>query len=102
LPGPCPAGPHLKEEIIRLLPNVDLFLSEAGAEVVRMYDDLAKLKEGMRVYRDNTASAVPVTFLYEGSYHGCDRASQLQYHCEVRSGDLGHVGNQHLRPAASA
>jgi flavoprotein len=66
------SGHYLKEcvEIIRRLPNVDLFLSEAGSEVVRMYGyDLAKLKEGMRVYRDNTASAVPVTFLYEGSYH---------------------------------
>jgi flavoprotein len=66
------SGHYLKEcmEIIRTLPAVDLFLSEAAAEVVRMYGyDLAKMREGMRVYRDNTASAVPVTFLYEGDYH---------------------------------
>jgi flavoprotein len=57
-------------EIVGSLPAVDLFLSEAAAEVVRMYGyDLAKMKEGMRVYRDNTASAVPVTFLYDGDYH---------------------------------
>lgn len=66
------SGHYLKEclDVILQLPRVDLFLSEAAAEVVRMYHyDLAKLKEGMRVFRDNTASAVPVTFLYEGDYH---------------------------------
>lgn len=66
------SGHYLREcmEIIRALPAVDLFLSEAAAEVVRMYGyDLAKMREGMRVYRDNTASAVPVTFLYDGDYH---------------------------------
>ena len=57
-------------EIIRALPEVDLFLSEAAVEVVRMYGyDLAGFKEGMKVYRDQTASAVPVTFLYGGDYH---------------------------------
>ncbi|MGH8677687.1 MAG: flavoprotein [Burkholderiales bacterium] len=66
------SGHYLKEclEIVRTLPNVDLFLSEAAAEVARMYGyDLAKFKEGMKVFRDQTASAVPVTFLYEGNYH---------------------------------
>jgi dihydromethanopterin reductase (acceptor) len=66
------SGHYLKEclEIVRTLPNVDLFLSEAAAEVAKMYGyDLAKLKKGMHVYRDNTASAVPVTFLYQGNYH---------------------------------
>jgi flavoprotein len=57
-------------EIIRDLPGVDLFLSEAAAEVVRMYGyDLAAFKQDMKVYRDQTASAVPVTFLYGGDYH---------------------------------
>jgi flavoprotein len=57
-------------DIIRTLPVVDLFLSEAAVEVVRMYGyDLAGFKEGMKVYRDQTASAVPVTFLYGGDYH---------------------------------
>jgi flavoprotein len=57
-------------EIIHELPGVDLFLSEAAAEVVRMYGyDLAAFKQDMKVYRDQTASAVPVTFLYGGDYH---------------------------------
>ena len=66
------SGHFLKEcmDIIRALPEVDLFLSEAAVEVVRMYGyDLARFKEGMKVYRDQTASAVPVTFLYGGDYH---------------------------------
>lgn len=66
------SGHYLKEclDIIRTLPRVDLFLSEAAAEVARMYGyDLAKFKDGMKVFRDQTASAVPVTFLYEGDYH---------------------------------
>ncbi|HEX7813232.1 MAG TPA: flavoprotein [Burkholderiales bacterium] len=66
------SGHYLKEcmDIVRSLPGVDLFLSEAALEVLKMYGyDVGKLKEGMRVYRDNTASAVPVTFLYGGDYH---------------------------------
>lgn len=66
------SGHYLREcmDIVRRLPAVDLFLSEAAGEVLKMYGyDLAKLKEGMKVYRDNTASSVPVTFLYGGDYH---------------------------------
>jgi dihydromethanopterin reductase (acceptor) len=66
------SGHFLREcmEIVRSLPGVDLFLSEAAHEVVRMYGyDLAALREGMRTFRDNTASSVPVTFLYGGDYH---------------------------------
>ena len=66
------SGHYLREcmEIIHELPGVDLFLSEAAAEVVRMYGyDLAAFKQDMKVYRDQTASAVPVTFLYGGDYH---------------------------------
>ena len=66
------SGHYLKEclDIVRTLPNVDLFLTKAGAEVLKMYGyDLKKLKEDIHIYRDTTASAVPVTFLYEGNYH---------------------------------
>jgi flavoprotein len=57
-------------DIVKRLPGVDLFLSEAAGEVLKMYGyELAKLKEGMKVFRDNTASSVPVTFLYGGDYH---------------------------------
>ena len=66
------SGHYLKEcmEIVKTLPGVDLFLSEAAGEVLKMYGyDLAAFKQGMKVYRDNTASSVPVTFLYGGDYH---------------------------------
>jgi flavoprotein len=65
------SGHYLKEcmDIVRRLPAVDLFLSEAADEVLKMYGyDLAALKQHMKVYRDNTASSVPVTFLYGGGY----------------------------------
>ena len=43
---------------------------DAAGEVLKMYGyDLATLKQGMKVFRDNTASSVPVTFLYGGGYH---------------------------------
>src|SRR5258708_29176171 len=65
------SGHYLKEcmEIVKGLPGVDLFLSEAAGEVLKMYGyDLAKLKEGMKAFRDNTASSVPGTFLYSGAH----------------------------------
>lgn len=66
------SGHYLSEclEIIAETGNIDLFLSTAAAEVLPMYGhDLAKLKSKMRVYRDATASAVPVQFLYQDQYH---------------------------------
>jgi flavoprotein len=54
------------EELHRL-PAVDLFVSKAAAEVIRMYK--SRLPEGMRVYRDTTAAAAPVGLFYEAIYH---------------------------------
>ncbi|MBM3394438.1 MAG: flavoprotein [Betaproteobacteria bacterium] len=65
------SGHYLKEclDIVRELDHVDLFMSEAAQEVVRMYGyDLKDFKPGCKVHRDNTASAVPVMFLYQGNY----------------------------------
>lgn len=64
------SGHYLKEclELIAELKDVDLFLSSAAYEVIRMYHfDLEAY--GARVFRDQTASAVPVGFFYEGNYH---------------------------------
>jgi dihydromethanopterin reductase (acceptor) len=66
------SGHFLKEslEIARSLADVDLFLTRAAEEVLQMYDlPVEKLRERFRVMRDNTASAVPVSFLYQGQYH---------------------------------
>jgi len=66
------SGHFLKEslEIARSLPDVDLFLTRAAEEVLQMYDlPVESLRSHFRVMRDNTASAVPVSFLYQGQYH---------------------------------
>jgi flavoprotein len=66
------SGHFLKEslEIARSLPEVDLFLTRAAEEVLQMYDlSVQSLRSQFRVMRDNTASAIPVSFLYQGQYH---------------------------------
>jgi dihydromethanopterin reductase (acceptor) len=56
--------------LIGRIPDVDLFVSRAAAEVVRMYrDDMSKLPAGVRVFKDTTASAAPVGLFYHGVYH---------------------------------
>jgi dihydromethanopterin reductase (acceptor) len=56
------------------LPALDLFLSDAGEEVLGIYgmrlEDLRpRFAPGFRLVRDKTASAVPVGMLYEDIYH---------------------------------
>lgn len=64
---------HFLEEslaLARTLPNVDLFLSRAGEEVLALYDiRIDALRQHFRVFRDKTASAVPVGMLYAHHYH---------------------------------
>ncbi len=64
---------HYLEECIELalrLPDVDLFLSAAAEEVLPLYDyRIAELRERCRVFRDKTASSVPVGMLYDDVYH---------------------------------
>jgi len=49
--------------------NVDLFVSKAAAEVVRMYGQEFNLPKSARIIRDTTASAAPVGAFYYGVYH---------------------------------
>ena len=52
------------------LPEVDLFLSAAGEEVLAIYGlELDALRQRFRIFRDKNASAVPVGTLYEDHYH---------------------------------
>jgi dihydromethanopterin reductase (acceptor) len=51
------------------LDHVDLFVSKASAEVLRMYRQELKLPKSARIIRDKTASAVPVGAFYYGVYH---------------------------------
>jgi dihydromethanopterin reductase (acceptor) len=55
--------------MMRKLPDLDLFVSEAANEVVRMYKQKLDLPKGARIFRDTTASAVPVGGFYYGHYH---------------------------------
>jgi dihydromethanopterin reductase (acceptor) len=65
------SGHFLKESLalIRDLENVDLFLSRAASEVLRMYKQELSLPRSIRIYRDTTASSVPVGQFYYGVYH---------------------------------
>ena len=65
------SGHYIEEclEIAERLPLLDLFLSEAAAEVLQAYGHPVKrLKERFRVFRDSTASAPPVGLFYKGVY----------------------------------
>ena len=65
------SGHFLKESLalIRDLEDVDLFLSKAASEVLRMYKQELNLQRSIRIYRDTTASAFPVGQFYYGVYH---------------------------------
>ncbi len=62
------SGHYLREclDIISGLEQVDLFLSKAAAEILQQYG--YKHNVG-RVFRDKTASSVPVELFYQGKYH---------------------------------
>jgi flavoprotein len=65
------SGHFFKEclAIIRELDEVDLFVTRAAAEVIRMYRQDFTLPKSVRLIRDTTASAAPVGAFYYGVYH---------------------------------
>src|ERR1700749_1380655 len=65
------SGHYFKEclQLIRGLNEVDLFVSRAADEVIRMYKQELGLPKAARVFRDTTASAAPVGAFYYGTYH---------------------------------
>src|SRR6202045_2456644 len=65
------SGHFFKEclAMISGLEDVDLFVSRAAAEVVRMYKQDLVLPKSARVFRDTTASSPPVGNFYYGVYH---------------------------------
>jgi flavoprotein len=65
------SGHFFKEslEIMRTLPNLDVFVSKAAAEVIRMYKQDLELASDVRIFKDTTASAAPVGAFYYGVYH---------------------------------
>jgi dihydromethanopterin reductase (acceptor) len=65
------SGHFFKEclAMVGALEDVDLFVSRAAAEVVRMYKQELKLPKFVRIFRDTAASAPPVGAFYYGVYH---------------------------------
>ncbi len=65
------SGHFFKEciAIMQGLPHLDVFVSKAAAEVMRMYKQEMVLPEGTRIFKDTTASAAPVGNFYFGVYH---------------------------------
>jgi len=66
------SGHYIEECLAFLLTldDVDLYISQAGEEVLKMYGiDLAEIRAKMPVYRDKTASSPPVGLFYKGYYH---------------------------------
>lgn len=65
------SGHFFKEslELMRRLPDLDVFVSAAASEVLNMYKQKLDLPETARVFHDKTASAVPVGNFYYGVYH---------------------------------
>src|SRR5689334_14436897 len=65
------SGHFFKEclAMISALDEVDLFVSKAAAEVVRMYRQELKLPKSARMFRDTAASSPPVGYFYYGVYH---------------------------------
>ena len=53
--------------LIKQLGDVDLFVSQAADEVLRMYKQ--ELPAGTRLFHETTASSAPVGRFYEGLYH---------------------------------
>lgn len=57
-------------EMMGRIAEIDVFVSRAAAEVVRMYKkDMDKLPRSVRIFKDTTASAAPVGLFYDGVYH---------------------------------
>lgn len=66
------SGHYIEECLAFLLTleHVDLFLSQAGEEVLKMYGiHINDLKDRLPIYRDKAASAPPVGLFYKGYYH---------------------------------
>lgn len=66
------SGHYIEEclEFLLTLEAVDLYLSQAGEEVLKMYGiNLNDIREKIPVYRDKATSSPPVGLFYKGYYH---------------------------------
>ena len=65
------SGHFFKETLalMRTVPDLDVFMSSAAEEVLKMYKQDLDFPEGTRIYKDKTASSAPVGNFYYGVYH---------------------------------
>ncbi len=66
------SGHYIEEclEFLLTLEDVDIYISQAGVEVLKMYGvSLDDVRAKHPVYRDKTASSPPVGLFYKGFYH---------------------------------
>ena len=66
------SGHYIEEclEFLLTLDDVDIYISQAGEEVLKMYHiDISDIRKKFPVYRDKTASSPPVGHFYKGHYH---------------------------------
>ncbi len=66
------SGHYLEQcvDFLLTLDDVDLYISRAGEEVLKMYGlELDELRKTMPVFRDKSASTPPVGHFYKGYYH---------------------------------
>jgi dihydromethanopterin reductase (acceptor) len=66
------SGHYIEEclDFLLTLDDVDLYLSQAAEEVIKMYGfNLNDIRKKMFVYRDKAASSPPVGHFYKGYYH---------------------------------
>ena len=66
------SGHYIEEclEFLMTLDDVDLYLSQAGEEVLKMYGiKLDEVRARMPIFRDKAASSPPVGRFYTGYYH---------------------------------
>lgn len=66
------SGHYIEEclEFLLTLKNVDIYISQAGEEVLKMYGiSLNEVRDRHSVYRDKAASSPPVGHFYKGFYH---------------------------------
>jgi dihydromethanopterin reductase (acceptor) len=66
------SGHYIEEclEFLLTLEDVDVYISQAGVEVLKMYGiSLDDVRAKHSVYRDKTASSPPVGLFYKGYYH---------------------------------
>lgn len=98
------SGHFFKEslEIMRRLPHLDVFVSRAAAEVIRMYKQNLELPADVRIFKDTTASAARRRVLLRRLSHLDPGARDVQHRCQVRGCEFRQPRDQCVRCVVQA